>query len=336
MRRGSARKKRSAKKKVLLIITTIIAIFFIAGVGTFGYFWTKLNSVKKEPIKNVEISDEGKDLESKYKDEHGKEIINIALFGLDSRSLNGDDSPRSDSIMVLTLDKGRKKIKLSSIIRDSYVDIKGRGMDKINHAYHFGGPELAVSTINKNFGLAIKDFAAINFYGLGTVIDNIGGVDVDITSEELKYINNYINEIARIEKVKPTPVTRTGKQTLNGLQSVAYCRIRYTSGGDHRRAERQRYILSEMLKKVKNVGPTKYPELVSELLPNVKTSLGSGDIVKLGLDVMSMDIGNIEQKQFPANSRGQGKMIKGIYYFVCDLEGTKGDMQNYIYKDISK
>ncbi|WP_243129218.1 LCP family protein [Hathewaya massiliensis] len=330
-RRQQMIQKKRKKRKALIVVTSLIAVLLVSAVVAFGYIWNKLNSVKKQEINNVEITEEGKKIKEKHKD---KNITNIALFGLDSREVDGKDDPRSDSIMVVTIDKERNKIKISSIIRDTYVDIKGRGMDKINHAYHFGGPELAVGTINKNFGLAIEDFASINFYGLRKVIDTIGGIETNITSEELKYINGYIRDIAKIEKIEPTPVTKTGKQTLNGLQAVAYCRIRYTSGGDERRAERQRYVLSQMLKKAQKISPTKYAGLITEMLPNVKTSLSSSEILSLGMDVMKLDIGNLEQQQFPLKGKCEGKKINNIYYNICDLDEAKNDIQKYIYEDI--
>lgn len=329
-RKENAENKKK-QRKVLITVTSIIGILLISAVMAFGYVWSKLNSVKKQEISNVEITEEGKKVKEKHKD---KKITNIALFGLDSRDINGKDDPRSDSIIVLTIDEEKNKIKLSSIIRDTYVDIKGRGMDKINHAYHFGGPELAVGTINKNFGLAIEDFVSVNFYGLRKVIDNIGGIEVDVNNEEIKLINSHMQEISKIEKIELTPVTHPGRQTLNGLQAVGYCRIRYTAGGDERRAERQRYVLSQMLKKVKTISPTKYPGLMTDMIPNIKTSLTSSEMLSLGMDAMKMDIGNIEQQQFPPKGKGEGKKIKGIYYNVCNLDEVKSDLQKYIYEDV--
>ncbi|MDZ7548740.1 LCP family protein, partial [Clostridium perfringens] len=135
---------------------------------------------------------------------------------------------RSDSIMILTLDSVHNKLKLTSIMRDSYVNIPGRGLDKINHAYAFGGPELAVRTLNENFDLNIKEFMAVDFTSLPTIIDKLGGVTINIIPEEISHIPG---------------ITSAGNQVLNGKQALAYSRIRYASGGDYKRTERQRTVV---------------------------------------------------------------------------------------------
>lgn len=328
------KKKKIRRRKKIIRITIcilLVILFFVAIVG--GAIWYKLESVNRRKIK-PNISNENKQVEQGHK-ENGIDLINIALFGLDSRDVKGNDDPRSDAIMVVTVDKGRGKIKLSSIIRDSYVEIPGRkGKDKINHAYHFGGPELAVDTINHNFGLTIQDYAAINFYGLRKVIDTLGGLDIEITSDELKNLNEHIKDCAKHEGIKPTYVKKTGMQHLNGLQSTAYCRIRYANGGDYKRAERQRVVFSKILKKISALEKSKYPKLISDLLPCIETSLSSSEILGLGMDVMSLDLGKIEQQQFPTSWQGEGEEINKIDYFVADLDDVKKSMLKYIYEDV--
>lgn len=317
------------KIKVLLVSLTIIGIILLI---SGGYIWSKLSSIKKKDI-NATVPDSNKQVQEKYKKDK-VDVYNIALFGLDSRLVSGKDDPRSDSIMILSIDKTRKKIKLSSIIRDSYVEIPGRdGKDKINHAYHFGGPELAVNTINHNFGLAIEDYAAINFYGLRKVIDAIGGLDIEITKDELKNLNEHIKDSAKHEGIGPTYVYDTGMQHLNGLQSTAYCRIRKAEGGDYKRAERQRDVLSKMLKKISSLGKVKMVSLANELFPCIETSLSSSEILNLGLDVIKMDLSKIDQQQFPTSWQGKGEAIGKIDYFVSDLDEVKKSMVKYIYED---
>lgn len=326
-----SREKRSHNKKVrALVVSLIIIVLIITSLGV--YAWSKLSSIKRKDI-NATVPDSNKQVHDKYKQDK-VDVYNIALFGLDSRLVSGKDDPRSDSIMILSIDRTRKEIKLSSIIRDSYVEIPGReGKDKINHAYHFGGPELAVNTINHNFGLAIEDYAAINFYGLRKVIDAIGGLDIEITKDELENLNEHIKDCAKHEGIEPKYVYNTGMQHLNGLQSTAYCRIRKADGGDYRRAERQRDVLSKMLKKVSTLGKVKMVSLANELFPCIETSLSSSEILNLGLDVIKMDLSKIEQQQFPTSWQGKPKSIKGVYYFVSDLDDVKKSMVQYIYED---
>lgn len=136
-------------------------------------------------------------------------------------------------------------------MRDSYVDIEGHGKTKLNHAYAYGGPELAIKTINSNFKLNIRDFVAVDFYGLENIIDTVGGVEIPVRSDEIKYINSYMQGTAKVENKAVQEVQNPGLQNLNGMQAVAYARIRYTSGGDYERTERQRTILTAVMNKIK-------------------------------------------------------------------------------------
>lgn len=327
-------KKKNKRGKLKYIIIGIVAVLMLVACGVFGYIYMKLNTIDKVELdtNKITISDDAQELQS-----NNSKITNIALYGLDSREENG--SGRSDSIMILTIDKSTNKIKISSIVRDTYVNIPGRGMDKINHAYAFGGPELAISTINSNFGLAITDFVTVDFFGLAKVVDSIGGVELDIQSDEIdsniKYnMNFYINEISRIENITPNYITSAGRQTVNGIQAVAYARVRYTAGGDFKRAERQRALLMTIFDKVKTMKKTNYIRLINELLPNVKTSMSSTDLISLATDMLSTGTTTLDQIKFPLDNNSDGKTINGVYYYVTNLESTKKAMQDYIYKDI--
>lgn len=330
-RSNQKKKDKNKKGKLKFVIIGIVAFLILIGCGVFGYVYMKLNSIDKVALdkSKINISEEAKQLQ-----DNNNKITNIALYGVDSRDQGDNDEPRSDSIMILTIDNAKNKIKISSIVRDSYVNIPGRGMDKITHAYHFGGPELAVSTINNNFGLAIKDFMAVDFFGMAKVVDSIGGVSLDIQSDEIQYMNQYIDEISNIEGVTPQHISSAGNQTVSGIQAVAYARVRYTAGGDFKRAERQRTLLMAVFNKVKTMNKTKYISLINELLPNVKTSMSSTDLISLATDVLSSGNATIDQIKFPLDSNSDGKTINGVYYYVTDLEATKKAMQDYIYKDI--
>lgn len=323
-------KNQGKKSKLKYTIIGIIAVILLLISLAVGYFYSKLSAIDKVALdkSKIEVSDEAKELQ----DNHDN-VINIALYGLDSRSDN-DDGSRSDSIMVLTIDKSRNKIKISSIVRDTYVNIPDRGMDKINHAYAFGGPELAISTINNNFGLAIQDFVTVDFFGLAKVIDSIGGVQLDIQSDEIQYMNQYIDEIAKIEGVYAQHVTSAGKQNLTGIQAVAYARVRYTAGGDFKRAERQRVLLMAIFEKVKTMSKTQYIGVINELLPNVKTNMSSSNLISLAVDVLSSGNSTIEQIKFPLDKNSGGQTINGIYYYVTDLDANKKALQDYIYNDV--
>ncbi|MBU3142581.1 LCP family protein [Clostridium sp. CF012] len=266
------------------------------------------------------------------KEEVGTEIINIAFFGVDRRAAN--EPSRSDAIMIVSIDTVHKKIKISSIMRDTYVAIKNHGDTKINHAYAYGGPQLAIRTLNENFNLDIKAYASVDFFNLEKIIDVMGGVIIDVQADEISLINSYMTEVANIEKKSVPQVTKSGPQTLSGLQAVAYSRIRYTAGGDFVRTERQRTVLSAMLKKIQSLGITKFPSVVSKLLPYTETSINSIDIIKLGTKVFTSNITTLEKERFPIDGYCKGKTMDGVWYLVTDLEATAEQLHKFIYEDI--
>ncbi|APC81423.1 TPA: LCP family protein [Clostridium botulinum] len=315
----------SKKKKWIL---SILAVIVLMSVVSALYVYSKLGSVKKVPI-----SKDDKELKiDKKAESYGDDVINIAFFGLDRRKK--EEPSRSDAVMILSLDKKHKKVKLSSIMRDSYVDIEGHGKTKLNHAYAYGGPELAIKTINSNFKLNIRDFVAVDFYGLEKIIDTVGGVEIPVRSDEIKYINSYMQGTAKVENKAVQEVQNPGLQNLNGMQAVAYARIRYTSGGDYERTERQRTVLTAIMNKIKKLGPTEFPKVVGALLPNVESSLSSTEIIKMGTSAFALGIDNVEQQRFPLDNYCEGKLIDGIYYLLFNEEKTIDQMYKYIFEDI--
>lgn len=323
-------KKMKLRTKLTLSVFLIIVLVF---GGVFIYTFYQLSK-----IKTTQISKTDEDLGIKVKDpaqekqEEKNGVINIALFGLDRRSK--DEPARSDSIMILSIDKEHNKIKMSSIMRDTYVKINGHGETKINHAYAYGGPQLAIRTLNENFNLDIRDYVAVDFFNAEALIDAMGGVTIDIDQDEIGLINTYAAGVANIEKKSVPAIKATGPQTLNGLQAVAYSRIRYTAGGDFVRTERQRTVLSAMVKKMQSLKPTEIPSAVSKLLPFTETSMSSMDIIKLGTKVITTKKMVLEQERFPIDGYCKGKMMDGVWYLVADMESTVEQLHKYIYEDI--
>jgi LCP family protein required for cell wall assembly len=236
--------------------------------------------------------------------------------------------------MVLSIDKVYKNIKLTSFMRDMYVEIEGHGKNKLNAAYAFGGPELAVKTLNQNFDLDITDYAIVDFVGLSNIIDIMGGVEVEVKEKEIQEINKYMKEVAEMKKEEATPVKKAGMQFLNGNQATAYARIRKVGEGDFDRAERQKNVLSALFEKLKNQDITKYPSIAATLLPYVKTSLSAGEIVTTGIDVLKQGIGDIDWYRFPLYGYCKGEKIQGTWYLTTDLSITKEHIYQFIYKDV--
>lgn len=305
-------KKRS--KVVLWILGVVISILLVTIGGIYSYGNHLFNKIEKIEIdkSDVGIKDEVEEKLSAYSDS----VINIALFGIDAEE---GGVGRSDSIIIATIDTTHKKLKLTSIMRDSYVTIEGHGDDKINHAYAFGGPQLAIKTLNENFDLNIDDFVAVNFTTLPKIIDMLGGVTIDITSEEVSHIPG---------------IDTAGTYTLTGEQALAYSRIRYASGGDYVRTDRQRTVLSKVFEKVLSINFTQYPSLLSEILPMVQTNLDYSEILNLGNEVLKMGVTTLEQERFPRDGYCEGKMIDKIYYLTFDKENTVQQLHDYIFEDI--
>lgn len=302
-------KTKSSKIKYVILILILIILIGLGG-GAY-YINSKLNKVQKVEVNKDNLSVD------KTQVEEEKHIKNIALFGIDAPK---GQVGRSDAIMILTLDEEHKVMKLTSIMRDSYVDIPGHGDDKITHAYAFGGPELAMKTLNENFKVNVEDFMAVNFTSLPEIIDKIGGVKINITQEEISHIPG---------------VTSAGEQTLNGAEALAYSRIRYATGGDYKRTERQRVVLEAVFEKLKSTPTKEYPSLIDEFLPYIETNMSSMDIIKLATDAAPLVKGNLETARFPLDGYCEGKMIKGVWYLVYDRQATLNQMQEYIYDNKS-
>jgi LCP family protein required for cell wall assembly len=304
-------------KKSKKIILSAVAIIVLVGVGAFSYTVFQLSKIST--VKIARTNEElgiNPQLVEKEEEEEVSEIINIALFGVDRRTK--EEASRSDSMIILSIDTANKKIKMSSIMRDTYVQIKGHGETKINHAYAYGGPQLAIRTLNENFNLDIRDYVTVDFTNLEKIIDAIDGVTVNIEQDEIKLVPG---------------VTKSGTQTLNGKQAVEYSRIRHTTGNDFRRTERQRTVLAVIFTKIQSIGVTDFPAIVSELLPLTETSMNSIDLIKLGTKVLTSNTKELEQERFPVDGYWSGKTMDGVWYLLADMESTKEQLHDFIYED---
>jgi LCP family protein required for cell wall assembly len=259
--------------------------------------------------------------------------INIALFAVDRRNKN--DEGNSDVIMVISVDPVSKRVKMSSILRDTYVNIEGKGMDKINSAFAFGGAQLAIKTINQNLAMDIKDYINVDFFSAAKIVDALGGVDINIKPEEIPYLNNYLHEIAILDMIPEVPVKSPGMQKLSGKQTVAYTRIRGVGRGDYERTERQRSVLVALFSKMQGAGPAVFPVFMSQILPNLETSMDSMTLFGLGSNILNSKSKGIEQARFPLDSSSKGVRINNIWYLQADLNKTAIALQNFIYKNIN-
>lgn len=251
-------------------------------------------------------------------------IKNIAFFGVDSR--DHDYIGRSDAILVASVNGNTGQIKLISIARDTYVAIAGHGKTRINHAYAYGGAELAIQTINENFGLDITDYVTVNFDSLAEIIDAFGGIELEISEAEREQINAYL--------LSGEPLRQSGLVQLNGPQAVSYSRIRKIDS-DTMRASRQREVLAALFDKALEINPLSYPSYVRKFAPMVETSLSNEEILKMATVVLKGSDISLEQGGFPNDYiHSEGQIINGAWYYVYDIEQAKDMLHQFIYEDI--
>ena len=321
-------KKKKRRKSILKILLIIFVVFIIIDLilALSGYFYlkSKLSKIQYVPIDKSQI----------YIDEAVKSNLatyrNIALFGIDARKDTFSKGYRSDCIMILSLNEQTKEAKIMSLYRDSYLDIDEYGLDKVTHAYSYGGPKLALSTLNKNLDLNITEFVAINFDTVRTVVDKVGGINMHITKEETKYINGYIDELNRIYKTNTKHITKEGDYKLNGIQALSYARIRYTEGGDYKRTERMRDVLNLVFEKVKHLSIPELNDLADEILPHVSTNITENEIMAMIPQVASINI--TDNFGFPYHKKGQ--MINKVYYSVpTSLEDDVKELHKQLFNE---
>ena len=330
------RKKKRFITVPKVIIAIIIIIILIITITIFAITSTLSNMMKMElDESDLAVNDELYDELSEYgitKKEFDS-IINIAFFGSDSRDLNNMNSGRADTIMIISVNPTKKSIKMISIPRDTYVNVPGYGKTKINHSYAYGQEQLAIKTINSNFGLNITEYVTINFEGLINVINAVGGVDINISKEERDVLNEYLKDSYQIMGKEYVPMTEYGDVHLNGEQALAHCRDRYV-GSDFTRAERQREVLTEVMGKISQKSFGEMLDLVDIFLQQVRTNINVSEYLGLAASAFTNKddyMNNIISAQVPSTDYGKGDYIDGIYYFVADLDTCKEDMYEYIY-----
>lgn len=241
--------------------------------------------------------------ETVQSNESMKGYTNIALFGVDSREGQLNKNTRSDTIIIASINNETHDIKLVSVYRDTYLNLSNDTYSKANAAYAAGGPQQAISMLNMNLDMDIEDFVTIGFDGLIDVIDDLGGVEINVQENEISHLNNYQismvgtksgtnaageDNFVATEGVDYTPVTSSGLQTLNGLQATAYCRIRYV-GNDFQRAQRQRDVLMAVLEKAKTK-PSKLADIAADVFDETYTSLDLSEITELLSDIASYNV----------------------------------------------
>lgn len=313
-------RKKERKGLKIFGITVLVLLIILAVIigGTITFVSSKLSKMQQIDLNedNLNVSAQAKEQLAEYR--------NIAIFGVDSRDDSYGKGNRSDCIIIASINNKTKEVKLISVYRDTYVQIEGHGLDKITHAYSYGEAPLAIKTLNTNLDLNIKEFVTVNFETVKDVVDYIGGISMPITTEEISHIPG---------------IKKAGTQTLNGEQALAYARIRYATGGDYKRTERMRDVLTAVANKLKTLNISQLNGFVDEILPKVYTNITAGDIFTLIPSAMSYKI--TDSIGWPYETRG--KTMDRWYGIPITLESNVTELHkeafgetNYVPSDTVK
>ncbi|MCX4306130.1 MAG: LCP family protein [Acetatifactor sp.] len=280
---------------------------------------------KKTGVIKAEAKEEDKPKPKGYR--------NIALFGVDARNGELGKGTRSDTIMVASINQDTQEIKLVSVFRDTYLNLSNDTYNKCNTAYAQGGPEQAINMLNMNLDLDITDYVTIGFSGLIDAVDALGGVEMEVTDSEITHLNNYQLCMAQELGVDYTPVEKSGRQLLNGMQATAYCRIRYTRGDDFRRTQRQREVLAAMMEKAGGASVGTLTEMVNAVLPQVETSLDVDEILSVLGSVAGYNMVESEGFPFEGGRAGANVGSKGSCVIPVDLEENVRQLHQMLYPE---
>ena len=326
------------KRKTIIIIAFLFIILFL--VPAF-FAYSKLAKIKVGGLDQtpsalgIDKNSFNDAIKNTVKDPENIEsnFVNILIMGIDAMK-EVNDAYSADSIMIATIDKYNKKLKLTSIMRDSLVAVEGHGDTKLKYAYSFGGPQLLVKTINQNFNMNIKNYIKVDFFDVEKIIDYLGGVQINVESAEVKILNDYQSNISSLEGKSFIPLKKSGLQTLNGMQAVAYSRIRYVGNYDFERTERQRRVMTEVLKKFSDKNVFELAGVADKLLPLVETSLDKSEIIGLGSYIVLNKLTKPIQFRIPTDKtyHDYTNPKDGLYYMKWDKQPTIDALHNFIFK----
>lgn len=286
--------KKRRRRRILFGIEIFILLILIAGV----FIYAKLGKMNFTSLDFSKIGVNSGVSNNKVM----KGYTTIGLVGLDNRSTKLK-SGNSDTMIIASINNDTKKVKLVSVYRDTYLrigeDSEGNGQySKANAAYAKGGAEQFLNMLNTNLDLNVTDFVSVDFQAVAEAVELLGGIDVELKEEEVVHLNNYCVETSKVTGMDYTPLEKKeGTHHLNGVQTVAYARIRYTAGNDFRRAARQREVIYKIVEKAKKSDIATLSKILDKVFPNIYTSFTKTEILQMGMSMLSYDIE--DQTGFP-------------------------------------
>lgn len=326
---STGRKKKKKKNKIILFVVEIVVLAALL-VGLFVY--SRLGEVNQEPKGEFKEDEVNIELDAETA-EVLKGYTNIALFGIDNRDTGKYDSGNSDCIMIASINNDTKKVKLLSVYRDTFLNVEDESYSKINSAYARGkGAKGAVAALNKNLNLDIVDYVSVDFGAVVDAVDLLGGIELTLTDQEVQIMNdNYIDEINTVTDHNSQKLSSGGTYTVDGVQALAYCRIRYTAGDDFKRTERQRTVLTKMIEKAKASSITTIGSMINSMIGEISTSFSSADMLKLASNMLDYELEDTHGWPFELCTGNYG--TKGDLVVPTDLETNVKELHEYLFDE---
>ena len=321
-KKTTSRKRKQKRKLILMLVVILLALILIP----VAFSWSKYQKMGKVMIKDKDVKMNNLEPETK---EAMKGYESIALFGLDNRSSGDFESGNSDTIIVASINKKTGEIKMASVYSDTYLDIEENKFRKANAAYANGGPKQAIEMLNKNLDLDITDYVSVDFSSLVDAIDLLGGIELDITSDEVGFMNDYIDATNAITGHSSGHVAAGDGVHVDGVQATSYARIRYTAGWDYKRTERQRTIITKMFEKAKQCDILTLNKMLDEILPQISTSLSPTELLGLASGAAKYHMG--ENTGFPFDKESGSVGNQGDMVIPLDLENNVIQLHQFLY-----
>ena len=328
-RRSHRRRKHgfaswSIGKKLGVILGGTFAAVAATGVVLVASKMTKIETTELDTDK-LNIAETSEEQETGY--------LNVALFGLDSREGDLGKGNRSDTMMIASLNKATGEVKLVSVYRDTLLELDDGSYNKANAAYAFGGPEGAISMINRSMDMDISKYVAVNFNALVDVIDALGGLDITLTDAEVVHMNNYCVETSKVTGADYTKIEPevAGTYHLNGVQAVSYSRIRYTEGGDFERTSRQRHVLELIAEKAQSASFSTLNKIIDKVFPQVSTNFTITEMIAYAKDIAKYKLG--DSMGFPDNNSFDMLDVVGSVVIPETLTSNVEDVHKFLFGD---
>ena len=326
-KKGSS--KRAKKRKKAKMITFAIEAVILIVLLVVLYVLNRTELLSKVTYDDEVVQDSVNELTEETL-EVMEEYTNIALFGLDTRQAGSlGKGNRSDTIMVASINNDTKDVKIVSVYRDSYLNLANDKYRKCNEAYSVGGPEQAVAMLNMNLDLKIDHYMSVDFLAVSEVVDLLGGIEIDVDEYEIEHLNNYTVETSKVTGKKTQKLTKTGLQTLDGVQATSYCRIRYTAGDDFKRTERQREVLETIAKKAKTMSVSQLDEIVKKVFPMCATNMTVDQLLAIAANGLSYNI--VGTSGFPFDVVTDSVGSAGSCVVPVDMENNVKQLHTYLF-----